>query len=142
MHLFGNLLPLWVFGNHVEDRLGHWRYLIFYVFCGLAASVGHVFSDPTSTLPCVGASGAIAGILGASLLLIPKAWVVTLVPLFFFFRFVRLPAFIFLVIWFAMQILMNYSKAYADLNIAVAAHIVGFLFGFFAILMIKGPQRA
>jgi len=103
LHFGGNMLYLWVFGDNVEDRLGHARFLIFYFVCGLAAALLHIFTNPNSAVPTVGASGAIAGVLGAYLILFPGARVLTLIPIFVFFQLVELPALIFLGFWFVMQ---------------------------------------
>lgn len=105
LHLLGNMLYLWVFGDNVEDKMGHGRFTIFYILCGVAGSMLHFFMNPISTAPTIGASGAIAGILGAYFLLFPKSKVVTLVPIFFFFTFIDIPAVLFLGIWFLMQFL-------------------------------------
>ncbi len=123
-HLFGNLWVLAIFGNNVEDALGHLRYLIFYLGTGVIAAFGHILLNPGSTVPVVGASGAIAGVMGAYLILYPSAEVVTIVPPFFFLPFV-LPAATFLVFWLAGQFLL----AGAQTNIAWEAHVAGFLAG-------------
>ena len=105
LHLLGNMLYLWIFGDNVEDALGHGPYFIFYFACGLAAAVGHVIFNAGSVVPTVGASGAIAGVLGAYLVMFPRSKVLTLVPIFFFVTFVEIPAPFFLLFWFAMQFL-------------------------------------
>lgn len=133
LHFLGNMLYLWVFGDNVEDRLGHFRFLGFYVVCGLAAAFLHVFTNPASNVPTVGASGAIAGVLGAYLILFPGARVLTLVPIFFFFQLVELPALIFLGFWFVMQFFSGaMSLAAGDQQLggtAWWAHIGGFVAG-------------
>src|SRR6266849_1595151 len=91
-HLIGNMLYLWIFGDNVEDRMGHFRYLVFYLLCGWTASYAHIWSSPESTMPSLGASGAIAGVLGAYITLYPHARVVTLIPLGFFIEMVQIPA--------------------------------------------------
>ncbi len=126
-HLGGNMLYLWIFGNNVEDRLGHFRFLVFYLVCGLVATLAHVASDPDSTAPMVGASGAIAGILGAYLAAFPGARIYVLV----IFHVVRVPALIVLGVWFIIQL----SHASADGGgtgggVAWYAHIAGFVVGF------------
>jgi membrane associated rhomboid family serine protease len=103
LHLGGNMLYLWIFGDNVEDELGHGRYLIFYLVCGMVASTLNILVDPHSTLPIIGASGAIAGVLGAYLLMFPRARVLTLIPFFFFLPLAELPALIVLGFWFVMQ---------------------------------------
>ena len=124
IHLLGNLWILWIFGNNVEDDLGSARFALFYLAAGLAASIGHVIVYRGDTTPVVGASGAIAGVMGAYLVLHPWAKVVAIIPPFFFLPF-RLPAAVFLVIWFALQFML----ANTDTNIAWEAHVVGFAFG-------------
>ena len=126
MHLVGNMLYLWIFGNNVEDVLGHATFLVFYLFCGLMASLAHILADMDSTVPMVGASGAIAGVLGAYFLLFPRARVITLVIIFFFIRLVRLPAVFLLGFWFLLQLLNAGTSAG---NVAWFAHIGGFLTG-------------
>src|SRR6478672_7843422 len=100
LHLIGNMLYLWIFGDNVEDRLGHLRFLFFYIAAGAAAGLTQVALNPTSTLPTVGASGAIAGVLGAYLITFPRSRVLTFIPVFFLPWFVEIPAFVYLVFWF------------------------------------------
>jgi len=107
LHLLGNLLYLWIFGDNVEDRLGHLKFLLFYLACGAAAGLAQVFADPSSPVPTVGASGAIAGVLGAYLVSYPRARVLTFVPIFFLPWLVEIPAVVFLVLWFLTQVLMG-----------------------------------
>jgi membrane associated rhomboid family serine protease len=132
-HIIGNSLFLWVFGNNVEDSMGHLRYLVFYLLTGLAASAAHVFVTPASPIPTVGASGAISGVLGAYLILYPRARVNML--FFFFFIFVRpIPAFIVLLYWFAVQILTGLPelmtvRSEVSGGVAVWAHVGGFVAG-------------
>jgi membrane associated rhomboid family serine protease len=104
LHLIGNMWFLWIFGDNVEGYLGHLRFLLFYLFCGLAAGLIHVAFNLSSTLPTVGASGAIAGVLGAYLLLFPRARILTLVPVFFVFL-LEIPAYVILIYWFVLQFL-------------------------------------
>jgi membrane associated rhomboid family serine protease len=136
MHLLGNLLYLWIFGDNVEDTLGHFRYLLFYLAGGFAASLTHVFLYPTSLVPTVGASGAIAAVLGAYLLLFPHRRVVTLIPLGFFLQIARLPAVFVLGAWFLLQLFEGtLALGMAELGgVAFWAHIGGFVFG-----MLFGP---
>src|SRR5437870_1418273 len=103
LHLAGNMLFLWIFGDNVEDRLGRVRFVLFYFFCGAVAFACQLFVDPESPLPMLGASGAIAGVLGAYLVLFPRARVLTLVPIFILAYFVELPAWVFLIVWFVFQ---------------------------------------
>lgn len=132
MHLIGNMLFLHVFGDNVEDRVGHGRYLAFYLLAGFAAAATQTFMNPSSEVPMVGASGAIAGVLGAYIFMFPTARVATLIPLFVFFQIVDLPAFVFLGIWFLMQILsgvMSLGIAADAGGVAWWAHIGGFAAG-------------
>lgn len=131
MHLLGNMLYLYIFGDNVESALGHLRYLVFYLSCGVAASVVHIMFNSGSDMPTVGASGAIAGILGAYFLLFPKAKVITLVPIFFFITIIKVPALLFLGLWFLIQFLSG-SMALgggAAAGVAWWAHIGGFAVG-------------
>jgi membrane associated rhomboid family serine protease len=129
IHLGGNMLFLWIFGNNVEDSLGRARYSLFYLLCGLTAAVTQVAALPRSAVPMVGASGAIAGVLGAYFLLFPSARILTLVP-FFFVYLVRLPAFVVLGMWFLFQVLYStMSVGGPGGGVAWYAHIGGFLAG-------------
>ena len=125
-HLAGNMLFLWIFGDNIEDAMGHFKFIVFYLGTGLIASFAHIASDVYSVVPMVGASGAIAGVLGAYFLLYPRANVLTLVFLFFFVTFVRIPAVIFLGLWFFFQIM---SSGAASDGVAWFAHIGGFVAG-------------
>jgi membrane associated rhomboid family serine protease len=142
LHLLGNMLYLWIFGDNVEDRMGHFRFLIFYLICGLAATFGHIWSSPNSTMPSLGASGAIAGVLSGYLMLYPRAKVLILVPMWFFFTF-EVPAMFFLGFWFLQQLLFGIGSlgpASAQTGgVAWWAHIGGFLAG--AILVHVFTQR-
>ncbi len=132
MHLIGNMLFLHIFGDNVEDRFGHFKYFVFYLLSGFAAAFTQIYVFPESEVPMVGASGAIAGVLGAYVFMFPHAKVVTLVPIFFFFEIIELPAFIFLGFWFMMQILsgMFALGIGADAGgVAWWAHIGGFITG-------------
>ncbi|HEY7565570.1 MAG TPA: rhomboid family intramembrane serine protease [Acidimicrobiia bacterium] len=135
-HLISNLWVLLIFGNNVEDAFGHMSYLIFYLVAGLVASGAHIFLRPESTIPVVGASGAIAGVMGAYAVLFPGARVTTIVPPFFFWPFV-LPAMLFLGIWFVSQFLL----AGAESNIAWEAHVAGFGFGLVVALLGRRKLR-
>lgn len=135
LHLLGNMLFLWVFGGSVEDRLGHARYLLFYLLCGLGAGITHVVANWGSALPSIGASGAISGVMGAYIVLFPRSRILTLVPLIIFFFTVRLPAVLLLGYWFAIQFLSGLSALGATDQGGVAwwAHIGGFLLGAFLV---------
>jgi membrane associated rhomboid family serine protease len=137
-HLLGNMLFLWIFGNNVEDYLGHFRFVLFYLLSGLGASFFQVLFSPNSRLPMIGASGAIAGVLGAYFLLYPAARVLTLVFLFFFIRVVAIPAAYVLGLWLVLQIL-NVGMGG---GIAWFAHIGGFLVGMGLIKLMAGRRRA
>jgi membrane associated rhomboid family serine protease len=138
MHLISNMLAMYIFGDNVEDRLGHWRYLVFYLLGGTLAGLVHIFIYPDSQLPTVGASGAIAVILGAYLVLYPKARVVTLVPIIFFFSFVEIPAVVYLGFWFLSQLfsgtLALAVNTFQSGGVAFWVHIGGFIFG---VIMVK-----
>ena len=132
MHIFGNMLYLWIFGNNVEDLLGHVKYFIFYIVCGIAAGLAHVFFNPESTVPTVGASGAVAGVLGAYLVTFPHARVTTLVFFGIFIRMMEVPAAFLLLVWFILQSLQGFlSLGISEMSGGVAwfAHIGGFVVG-------------
>jgi membrane associated rhomboid family serine protease len=138
-HLLGNAIYFWVFGNNVEDSMGRFRFLVFYVVCGLAAAGTHILIDPRSPVPTVGASGAISGILGAYLLLYPRVRVKYFFFFFIFFKFIPLPAWAALLWWFATQVLtglpqLNQVDPEVSGGVAVWAHIGGFVAG---LLLIK-----
>jgi len=135
VHLLGNMWTLWIFGDNVEDRMGRARYLSFYVACGLVAGWTHWLTNPTSTVPTVGASGAIAGVLAAYLRWYPTAKVLTVIPIFFYPLFVDLPAIVYLGIWIVMQLFsgaLALASPEAVGGIAFWAHIGGFVFGLLA----------
>lgn len=130
MHLIGNMWFLWIFGNNIEEAMGHLRYLIFYLLCGVCASVCHIVFNPDSVLPSIGASGAISGVLGAYTLIYPHARVWTLIFFFFFIRVLYIPAAFFLGIWFVMQLLSgSASIGQQGGGIAFWAHVGGFVAG-------------
>jgi membrane associated rhomboid family serine protease len=146
MHFLGNMLFLWIFGDNVEDRLGHARYLLFYLAAGYAATFAHAFASPHSVLPAVGASGAISGVLGAYVVLYPRARIVTLVLLGFFIQTVELPALVYLPLWFLMQFLQGLASlrvpdAAAAGGVAWFAHIGGFLAGPLLLLLLAPRRR-
>lgn len=136
LHLGGNMLFLWIFGNNVEDRLGHVKYLIFYLACGVLAALTQWYFSQSSGIPSLGASGAIAGVMGAYILRYPTAEVLTLIPLGFFFPAVRIPAFYFLGFWFLQQAVYGVASLGPRTNIGMEsggiaywAHAGGFVFG-------------
>jgi membrane associated rhomboid family serine protease len=140
LHLGGNMLYLWIFGNNIEDRLGHGRFILFYGLCGLAASMTQIASLPESMVPMIGASGAIAGVLGAYLLLFPKARVLTVIPIFIFLHFVRLPAYVVLGLWFVFQVVHSLMADPGRGGVAWFAHVGGFVMGML-LLYVFLPRR-
>ena len=128
MHLIGNMLYLWVFGDNIEDILGKPVFIIFYVACGIVAALSQALPDPSSTIPMIGASGAISGILGAYMVFFPKRSIRVAIPLGFFLQVLRLPAFVVLIFWFVLQ-LINSSFSGSDGGVAFGAHIGGFIAG-------------
>jgi membrane associated rhomboid family serine protease len=132
MHLIGNMLYLYIFGDNVEDRLGHGAYLLFYLLVGIGASLVEVYFSQPSIIPVVGASGAIAGVLGAYFILYPRARVLTLIPLVFFFPIIEVSAFFFLGFWLVMQFLqgsLSYGAEASGGGVAWWAHTGGFVAG-------------
>jgi membrane associated rhomboid family serine protease len=133
MHIIGNMWSLWIFGDNVEDRMGRAGFLCFYLLSGLAAGAVHIMTNPYSRVPTVGASGAIAGVMGAYLLLFPHSTVVTLVPIFFFMQVIEIPAVLFLGFWFITQLFSGTLSLAAGTQaggVAWWAHIGGFAVGF------------
>jgi membrane associated rhomboid family serine protease len=137
LHLGGNMLFLWVFGRNLEELIGSVRFAAFYLLCGLAAAVIHVIANPYSRIPTIGASGAIAGVMGAYLIKFPRTSIVTLVPIFVFVTTMEIPSFLLLLYWFGMQFLNGVGSLsqvnYAGGGVAWFAHIGGFLVGLAAI---------
>ncbi|SHK67387.1 rhomboid family intramembrane serine protease [Desulforamulus aeronauticus] len=129
LHFLGNMLYLWIFGDNVEDRLGRPRFLLFYLLTGYIATLAHVMSDPSSTSPLIGASGAIAGVLGGYLILFPHARVLTLIPIFIFIQIIHIPALYFLGLWFLLQIFSQTFNMQGVQSVAFLAHIGGFVAG-------------
>lgn len=129
LHLAGNMLYLWIFGDNIEDRMGHLRFLVFYLGCGVAAVFAQAIPAPESVVPMVGASGAISGVLGAYLLLFPRARVLVLVPLGFVLQVIRLPALWVLGLWFLVQLLSSLMAPAGEGGVAFRAHLGGFVAG-------------
>lgn len=135
VHLAGNMIYLWVFGGAIEDELGHGRFFLFYVACGAAGSLAHTVLFPASTIPSIGASGSIAGLLGAFLVLRPHARIVTLFPLVVYWAMAEIPAIVFLPVWFGMQFFNGFlsldaaKRVQEVAGIAWWAHVGGFVFG-------------
>jgi len=148
IHLLGNMLYLYIFGDNVEDRLGHFNYLFFYLFCGILASLTQMYFHPASQIPMIGASGAIAGTLGAYFLLYPKAKVLTAVPIFIFIRIMELPAYLVLGLWFVIQawsgrMSLAARAVHGDVGgVAWWAHAGGFIVGMiYVILFVRKEKR-
>jgi membrane associated rhomboid family serine protease len=141
MHLLGNMWFLWIFGNNIEDSMGHARYGVFYLLCGVAAALTQVALNPASRIPMVGASGAISGVMGAYLILYPRVRVWTLVPLGFFITSIKLPAWTMLLYWMAIQLVSGLTglAGHEQGGVAFAAHVGGFVAG---MLLIKLFARA
>lgn len=141
MHLIGNMLYLWIFGNNIEDVMGHVKFIVFYGACGVFAALSHAFIDPESTIPMVGASGAISGVLGAYLLLYPRARVLVFIPIGFFSQMIYVPAAVVLGLWFLLQVFSGgMSVGHEGGGVAFFAHIGGFLAGMVLIGLFKHPH--
>ena len=145
LHILGNMWFLWIFGDNVEDRLGHGRYLVFYLLCGAVAGIAQAVVSPDSYLPTIGASGAIAGVMGAYFVLYPHSKVLTLIPLIIIFEIIEIPALYFLGFWFLMQLFSGaWSIAHttgSQGGVAFWAHIAGFLAGIAAVFVFRRPER-
>lgn len=137
MHLLGNMLYLWIFGNNVEDAMGKRRFVLFYLICGLAALLANALANTHSTIPMIGASGAISGVLGAYLMLYPHARVLVAIPLGIFIYPTRIPAAWVLVFWFVLQVISSMLAAGQQGGVAWAAHIGGFIAGMVLIPFFK-----
>lgn len=138
LHLIGNMLFLYVFANNIEDSMGHGRFIVFYLLCGLAAALTQALMAPDSTIPMVGASGAISGVLGAYLMLHPFAWIKLLMPYIVIF-FVWVPAWLMLGAWFAFQLLQSMAMPADQAGVAFGAHAGGFVAGIVLVLFFKRP---
>lgn len=147
-HIIGNMVYLWIFGDNVEDRLGHFRYLIFYLTVGCAAAITQIYLNPVSRIPMIGASGAIAGVLGAYFVLYPRAKVLALVPIWVFLRLVEVPAVFFLGFWFVMQYLQGLGSitqrsVYGDVGgVAWWAHAGGFIAGIVFVILFGKARKS
>ncbi len=147
IHLIGNMWYLWIFGDNIEDTLGHFKYLCFYVLCGIIAFSVHVFFNSKSDIPCIGASGAIAGVLGAYMITYPYARVVTIIPLWFIWPIIELPALVVLGFWFVIQFFNGAVSIAASVSrggVAWWAHIGGFISGisiFYILSIIYGGKQ-
>jgi membrane associated rhomboid family serine protease len=140
LHLVSNMWFLWVFGDNVEDRLGHGRYLLFYLLCGMASFLIHGLSAPFSTVPALGASGAISGVLGAYLFLFSRARILTLVPIVIIPWLVEVPAFVFLGVWFLLQFFYGMASSAAQGGVAWWAHVGGFVVGLGLCWLFRPPR--
>lgn len=146
LHIAANMLYLWIFGDNIEDRLGHFKYLVFYLICGFGATLSHAFFNPTSHVPSIGASGAIAGVLGAYLVLFPTARVKTLIPIFILVFIRDIPAVFLLGFWFVLQLISGVGSLgvanASDLGgVAFFAHIGGFVLGMILIVVMGGTRK-
>jgi rhomboid family protein len=144
MHVIGNMWYLWIFGDNVEDRLGHGRYIAFYLLCGFAAALGHVALNAGSLVPTIGASGAIAGVMGAYFVLYPQSRVLTLIPIIFYIEIIELPAIFLLGFWFLMQLFSAGAIAAnvsAGGGVAFMAHVAGFVTGAVAVFLFRQRRR-
>jgi membrane associated rhomboid family serine protease len=145
-HVIGNMWYLWIFGDNVEDSLGHGRFIVFYLLCGIVAAFGQILIQPDSTLPTIGASGAIAGVLGAYFVLYPQSRVLTLLPLIIIWEIVELPAVVLLGFWFLYQLFsagtIAMTASTGGGGVAFMAHVAGFLFGVVAVFVFKKRQRS
>ena len=137
MHLIGNMLYLWVFGNNIEDAMGHVRFIVFYLLCGMAAVFAQALPDPQSQIPMIGASGAISGVLGAYLLLYPHARVLVAIPFGFYLHTMRIKAGWVLGFWFVMQLISSVANAGQQGGVAFGAHIGGFVAGMLLLPLFK-----
>lgn len=139
-HVLGNMWFLYIFGDNVEDRVGHVGYVFFYLLCGIGAALSQTLFFPGSNLPMVGASGAIAGILGAYFLLFPQSRILTIVPIFFFIQLMEVPAWVFLPFWFLMQFIQGAMSPQTSGGVAWWAHIGGFVVGMIGVWIFKKPE--
>jgi membrane associated rhomboid family serine protease len=139
LHLIGNMWFLWIFGNNIEDSMGHTRFLVFYLLCGVLAAAAHIASAPGSAIPTVGASGAISGIMGAYLLLYPRVRVYTLFILLFFIRIIPVRAWFILLLWFAIQLISGSTDVTGE-GVAFWAHVGGFVAGVVLVKLFENRQ--
>jgi membrane associated rhomboid family serine protease len=147
MHVIGNMWFLWIFGDNVEDRMGHGRFVVFYLLAGAIAAFAHTWSDPASVVPTIGASGAVAGVMGAYFVMYPQSRILTLIPIVFFIQIVELPAVVLLGLWFLLQLLSGVGSSLLPAGagmsggIAFWAHVAGFAAGALLIKVFKRPER-
>ncbi len=145
LHIIGNMWFLWIFGDNVEDVLGHWKFAIFYLLCGITAAFVHAYLNADSRVPTVGASGAIAGVMGAYLVKFPHSRIVTLLPIVIFFTTIEVPAYFMLIYWFVIQVFSGVgSIGYSNLSrggVAWFAHVGGFLAGIILVYAMGTHRR-
>lgn len=146
LHVIGNMWFLWIFGDNVEDRMGHGRFLVFYLLCGALAALAQVAASPGSPIPTIGASGAIAGVMGAYFVLYPRSRILTLVPIFIFIQVLEVPAVIFIGLWFFIQLVSGVGSIAATANgytggVAFWAHVAGFVAGVLGVFGFRRPER-
>ncbi len=142
LHILGNMLFLWVFGDNIEDAFGHPGFILFYIISGLAGSFLHTVFSPNSSIPSVGASGAISGVMGAYVVLYPRARILALIPFGFFIRLTYLPALLFLGFWFLLQLFYGFVLRGANGGVAYFAHIGGFVAGLLMAILLKKLKRS
>ncbi len=140
LHIIGNMWFLWLFGNNIEDSMGHLRYAIFYLLVGVAAAFAQILASPASPIPTIGASGAIAGVMGAYLVLYPRVRIQTLFIIFFFIRIFAVPAWIILLEWFAIQLISGAATPQTGGGVAFWAHVGGFVTGALLIKLFENPR--
>jgi membrane associated rhomboid family serine protease len=144
-HVIGNMWFLWIFGDNVEDRMGHRRFVAFYLLCGVGAALGHVALNPASTVPTIGASGAVAGVMGAYFVLYPQSRVLVLVPLIIIWEILEIPAALLLALWFLIQLLGAGTAATGATDggggIAFGAHVAGFVLGAVGVFLFRRRKR-
>ena len=143
VHLLSNMLFLWIFGDNVEDKLGHIKYFCFYVLCGVAGAIGHILTNPHSQVPSIGASGAIAGVMGAYMWLFPRARIVTLLILLIYVQVIKVPAIVMIGYWIFIQVLSGFGAwgSRAGGGVAWFAHVGGFVAGLFIVIIMKKGRR-
>jgi membrane associated rhomboid family serine protease len=145
-HFIGNMWYLWIFGDNVEDRLGHGRFIVFYLLCGILAALGHVAMDPHSTLPTIGASGAIAGVMGAYFVLYPQSRVLALIPLVIYVEIIEVPAVLLIGFWFVIQLFSAGAIAVTANTegggVAFMAHVAGFVAGLAGVFVFRKRRRS
>ena len=145
MHVLGNMWFLWIFGDNIEDILGHGKYLVFYLLCGVAAAMTQIFFSPDSRVPMVGASGAIAGVMGAYMIKFPRSRIVTVIFIVFFFTWTEIPAWLMLIYWFGIQLFSGVGSIaeaqYAQGGTAFFAHVGGFVAGMILVSLMGARQR-